>query len=163
MIRIGQTKKWKPSKKTVNYILAKGAMIGRGTYRKVYKTKYGKWVVKVDSLSNPRVGGNESEYATYVSLRSALRNILPDNVRIPEMHLVNGYLVAEYVKGVQPKSWCGLDPDDGYKPYHNSSCDGKDCWINRLSGVRIRDIHPHNVILTDDDILYIIDLGHGEA
>ncbi len=132
-----------------------GKMVGSGCFRKVFRTGSSKWAYKFDkSEGSTGNGSNYSEYQTYLAIKDSGR--LPESVRLPEMHLLEGNILAvEYVKGKHPDNWC--DPD-----YHVSRCPGKDkCWAGRFQRSPIRDMHNQNVILTKDGTLYLIDLGHG--
>lgn len=150
-----------PTMRQARYAKVAGRNIGDGSYRKVYKTPRGKWVFKVNRTDDEygRRYGNEGEYKTYLKLKDS--NILPDGVKLPEMHLLSdGTLAAEYVKGEHPKNWCSPD----YHGSWGSDCDGTgDCWANKFKdgGFPVKDMHPENVIVTEDGTVYIIDLGHG--
>lgn len=147
-----------PNVRTARYALKKGRMIGAGAYRKVYKSKRGQWVYKVDKTDCYGKHGNAEEYETYLILKASQ---LPPGVKIPEMHLLpNGVLAAEYIDGVQPKNWCSPD-------YHGSNCSEhfdktSSCWARKFvnSPIFFADLHNGNVVVKGD-VVYVIDLGHG--
>lgn len=147
-----------PSVRTARYALKKGKVIGSGAYRRVYKSKRGKWVYKVDKTDVYGNHGNTEEYATYQLLKTRQ---LPPGVKIPEMHMLpNGVLAAEYIDGVQPKNWCSPD-------YHGSNCSERyspdeACWARSFvnSPIYFADLHNGNVVVKDG-VVYVIDLGHG--
>jgi hypothetical protein len=142
-----------PTLRKARYAIEKGTLIGEGSYRKVYRTRRGKWVYKVN-IGGKGVGSNRWEWNTYQDYHDNLN--LPENVRIPQMHyLPNGIIAAEYVNGKEPNNDC-------YRDYHVSSCPGVDvCWAEKVKNVPISDIHYQNVLITDGGLIYIIDLGHG--
>lgn len=143
-----------PTLRKAMYAVHHGKMIGEGAYRVVFRTRSGKWVYKVNSTTE-RVGGNFTEWKTYNRLLNS--NILPVGVKLPEMHYLNGgILAAEYIKGRHPEVEC-------YPEYHDEDlCPGKDlCWAEKIKGVPISDLHFENVLITDDGTIYIIDLGFG--
>ncbi len=144
-----------PTVNTVRRIKAKGVKIGQGMYREVWRTQRGKWVLKIDRCPNAWSGTNREEWKTYLKLK-ALNN-LPEGVRIPEMHMVDGNLLVQYVKGRHPKSSCSPD-------WHSSECEGREnCYANRFRGWNssVRDMHNQNVMIGDDGYVYIVDLGFG--
>lgn len=142
-----------PTRSSVRYALQYGIKIGEGLYREVYKTKRGKWVYKID-FDPSNSCGNADEYEAYLKVKA-----LPEleGVRVPEMHYIDGVLVAEYIEGYHPDYSC-------YTDFHVPECtDHKGCWINKITGwaARIADLHSENVKITDDGTVYIIDLGFG--
>jgi hypothetical protein len=148
-----------PSFKHARKAITDGKLIGAGSYRKVYGTDHGKWVYKVNTQTG-YMGSNASEYDTYLRRKESE---MPDGVKLPEMHLLEGnILAAERIKGVHPKNWCEL----GYHPDgtddYSAPCPGLDkCWAERTKHLGFRDLHPFNVIETPKGDVYIIDLGHG--
>lgn len=143
-----------PTAGTVRYVKTVGALIGEGAYRKVFKTKRGKWVVKEDKCPTANNGTNSHEYETYLKLR---KSDLPEGVKLPEMHLINGHIVAEFIDGHHPASSCTGD-------WHSSYCeDPKTCYSNRFLGwnVQVRDLHTENMLIGKDGNVYLIDIGFG--
>lgn len=130
-------------------------IIGSGAYREVYRADDSEWCFKVD-LRKSLFGGNQSEWETYLQVYNA--PWLNDGLRIPEMHMLsNGILAVRYIEGTHPDKRIRCVPET-----HRYNCIGEDCWAYRVTNyVTINDIHPANLIMTADKILYIIDLGHG--
>lgn len=130
-------------------------LLGCGKDREGYHIPGSRWVYKLAKYPEDRV--NENEYQRYIEITQSGR--LPENVRIPEMHLLpNGVIAAEYVDGDRPRcSWRAHDehPSDYV------------CWKDSLRKVE-HDFNMSdssaacNLRLTTIDgaeILYIIDLG----
>ncbi len=138
--------------------------IGSGCYRTVYRKGNSKWVVKVDSQGIV----NQREYDNYLSIRPSLSN---PSLRLPEMHMVGRYLVAEYIDGKEGDRYCWDTSIDyfatgDYKAYYTKGCrndsctQGDNCWAELTKEIsrQIADIHYSNVMVKDG-IVYIIDLG----
>ena len=143
-----------PTKNTVRYVKTVGVKIGEGVYRKVFKTSRGKWVVKVDKCPTANNGTNRHEYEAYLRLKEMN---LPEGVKLPAMYLIDGHIVAEFIKGEHPKSCCTGD-------WHSSYCeDVKTCYSNRFLGwnVEVRDMHTENMMIGEDGNVYLIDIGFG--
>ncbi len=139
----------------IEYARKHGKLIGVGSCREVYKTPRGKYVYKFDRPDSPwyATGLNIHEYHTYQNL---IKNYtLPDGVKLPKMKLIDGVLVAEYIKGKHPE---GLCCDSGHYCGDESKC-----WSSKLKGLPLRDMHRYNVIVTKDGTLYLIDLGHSST
>lgn len=143
-----------PTLRKAKYAITHGRMIGKGSYRKVFRTQRSRWVYKVNQFPNIHIGSNAEEWRTYQKFSSIE---LPEGVKIPEMHyLPGGIIAAEYVKGVSA-------PTDCYRDYHDEDCENPEiCWAERLKNVQISDIACDNVVI-QGDVIYIIDLGHGDS
>lgn len=131
--------------------------IGSGAWRKVYRVPGSRWVIKVDSPEDyfPGGGDNAAEYAAYLELINS--GLLTNTIRVPEMHFVGGYIVAEYVEGEHPENSC-------WPGFHTELCPGKDsCWRTEFVGCGFDslDLHSNNIKITDDGSIYMIDLGGG--
>lgn len=151
-----------PTLERAKEIIKNGLLIGEGSYRRVYATKYGKWAVKVN-IFRRHYGGNAAEYDTYLDLKSKQ---MPEGIKIPEMHLLRGgILVVERVKGRHPTNWCegSYHVTDNRGVFHYSTvCPGLDrCWAEKTKASKIQDLCPQNVKVLRDGTVYIIDLGHG--
>lgn len=142
-----------------------GNLVGAGIFRSVYRIRDTKWVVKVECYGE---GVNQKEYETRERLAPSMTR---ENLRFPEMHMIGEYLIAEYVQGSSGDREC-----KGSHTYKNALChyskgcarkdygtcpDNGNCWAEITKEVSrvVADIHQNNVIITDDKIVYVIDLG----
>jgi serine/threonine protein kinase len=133
----------------------KGKRIGSGAYRTVYKAKNGKYVYKFNTSNYgiKDVGSNYHEYQTYQRLQNVT---LPAGVRIPKMKYIDGVIVAEYIKGHEPRYWCNWG-------WHSCG-DEANCYATKMGkDFPIRDIKPDNLRITADGTIYVIDLGNGSS
>lgn len=116
-------------------------LIGFGANREVFKVPGEDWVVKVDKYTEweGEEGTNAYEWKTYLFLQN---QNLPDPVRIPEMHFVDGYIIAQFIKGRHPS-------------------DGEYDWYSHVRDLRLYDMHNKNIIIDDDKNIWIVDIGGG--
>lgn len=139
---------------------SRGEKIGPpSAYRDVFKCKTSRFVYKFPGgRYYDAIGANEREYATYLKILSSM--ILPQGVKVPEMHLLeNGALAAEYIDGRHPDyNGCSGSGHESYR------CKGEDrCWATKVILLGLRDMHYQNVIVTEDGTVYLIDLDGGFA
>jgi serine/threonine protein kinase len=137
------------------YVRTHGQFVGSGCYRNVYKAKTGKYVYKFDSFNHCGEGSNTHEYATYKFLCENYD--MPEGVKLPKMELVDGVIVAQYIKGEHP-DYCYPQ-----HCYESSSCKKFGCWALKLKNFPVNDLHSDNILVTKDGTIYIIDLGNGSA
>lgn len=120
--------------------------IGSGAWRTVYREPGSGYVVKIDCDYNgdqpPSFGTNKHEWETYQFVTENV--ILPDGVRIPKMALVGNMIVAQYIKGRHP----------AYTEYG---------WHDKVRSVPLHDKSNSNVIIDDEGIVWLIDLGNGSS
>lgn len=155
-----------PGMKTPTVRMAKinrtrGNQIGcPSAFRDVFKCKTSKYVYKFVRPSRWEVSqqSNSREYANYLKMKEIL--ILPDGVKLPEMHLLaDGTIAAQYIKGVHPQ-YTGCNESS----HHNKNCPGiESCWATKIIPLGLRDVHHQNVLIAADGTIYIIDLDGGFA
>lgn len=154
-----------PTLSEIETAIKANVYVGAGVFRSVYRIPNTPWVVKVDYDGKT----NRKEYNNRERLAPSLTK---DNVRFPEMHLVGKYLIAEYVQGRTGDPACKNNADlkDGWRYHYSKGCARKDsgtcpengeCWAEATKEVSecIADVHQNNVIITEDKIVYVIDLG----
>lgn len=144
-----------PTLRKARYAANNGSVVGEGSYRTVFRSRGSRWVYKFNVKPSTNLGSNAEEWKTYSRYKN---EVLPDGVYFPEMHFLNGGVIAaEFIKGEHPENDC-------YREYHVDSCPGLDkCWAERIKHVKISDIHYQNVLITKTGEIYLIDLGHGET
>lgn len=143
-----------PTVRKAMYAIQHGELIGQGSYRKVFRTSRGKWVYKVNISPSIDIGSNAHEWKTY---QRFVNVELPKRVRLPEMHYLNGGIIAaEYINGITPENTC-------YRDYHDETCPGiNKCFAEVVKDIDISDIACDNVVIKDG-IIYLIDLGLGTS
>jgi hypothetical protein len=148
-----------PTLEEIQAILSGADKIGEGSWRTVYRVPGSRWVIKVDTpedfYGDDDNGDNAAEYVAYLELKNS--GLLTDYIKIPEMHLIGEYIVAEYIEGEHPENSC-------WTGFHTEYCPGtKNCWRTKFNdcGFHNHDLHSDNIKITDDDVIYIIDLGAG--
>jgi hypothetical protein len=122
--------------------------IGAGMYRVVYKDPDSNFIVKEDKTygNGSSIGNNRAEWKTYQFLRDNWPTAVPDYVKIPVMALVDGYIVAEFVQG--------------YAPHYEDEFYDRS-WRSAVKETGLFDMHPDNVLVDDQENIWIVDLGHG--
>ncbi len=154
-----------PTLAEIELAIKANVYVGSGVFRSVYRIPNTRWVVKVDYDGKT----NRREYDNRERLAPSLTK---DNVRFPEMHLVGKYLIAEYVKGHSGNLGCKNDATikNGYRYHYNKGCARKaqgtcpengECWAEATKEISecVADVHQNNVIVTDEKVVYVIDLG----
>lgn len=129
--------------------------IGEGRHRSAYHIPGSRWVYKINRNGAGRV--NRREYGHYNRIKASE---IPDCVRLPEMHLLDGDIIAaEYIPGERP-DYCDWRT---HKDHHSPRA----CWRNIVDLIEdtyfLDDLCPANIRESYDDqvtlIVYIIDLG----
>lgn len=117
-------------------------MVGYGANREVFRAPGTDWVVKADIPGDEieHIGSNAYEWETYEYLRDNVE--LPYGVKLPEMHFVDGYIIAQFIKGRHPDNY---DYD----------------WYSLVRMARLYDMHSKNVIIDSEGTIWIVDLGGG--
>lgn len=142
-----------PTIEEAQLALEKGADLGSGSSRNVYRYGNSPWVFKFTHHYSSNSNANTDEFNNFLDL---LDVELPEGIRIPDMYMLpNGVLAAEYIKGKSPLNdcWgCGHNCDDP-----------DDCWYSKFDDIEsrydgLRDISKFNVLIADDGTLYVIDL-----
>ncbi len=153
-----------PTVRKAHYAMTHGKIIGEGSYRRVFRTRGSRWVYKVN-MTTHRIGSNDLEWRTYLKYANSVT--LPEGVKIPEMHYLNGGIIAsEYIEGVHPENECYKDwhLTKGTPDFDGPFCPGVDkCWAEKIKGIEISDLHYENVLVANDGTIYLIDLGHGSS
>lgn len=138
--------------------------VGAGAFRTVYRKSGSRWVIK--STYDAKV--NEREYANYLRIKPSMSN---PSLRLPEMHMVGEYLIAEYVDGIEGDENCwnsNIKWAGDWKAYYTKGCAdpdncsaGANCWaeLTKEISATVADLHSNNVRVTNDGTVYIIDLG----
>lgn len=145
-----------PSFQECSRIVNEGECIGAGVSRSVFThPDFPGIVVKVtdswDRLS--LVGQNLSEVQNYKWL---MAEGLPDNVKVPKTVAVGGYVVQEFVKGMQPIPH-RYDRVTNSRPCSCSSNGLDYCW-QEIAEAITWDAHDENVLLVGNTV-WIFDLG----
>lgn len=144
--------------------------------RKVFWPMGGEWVYKFDGNDGYCSKQNNIEWAVYQYIQEH-PELLPASTRVPETRKLvdehgNTVIAMRYIKGQTPK-YCPPYRGRGTRPCQCPKSREK-CWwreVNRTDQDNadpdayqpsiINDMHCNNVLLDENDVFWMVDLGYG--
>lgn len=146
--------------------------------REVFWPKGSEWVYKFDSDDAYYVKQNDIEWSVYQHIQGH-PELLPASTQIPETHRLvdekgRTVIAMRLVKGKTPP-YCLERPRKG-RPACRCPKSRKTCWWREVKRTDqnnadpddyqppiINDMHSDNVLLDENDVFWMVDLGYGSC
>ena len=144
-----------PSVEESEYARTYGDKIGQGAFRAVYRIAGSGWAYKFERTDEEAWFKDTKPNTTEMRNYTQHRDKLPEGVDFPEMVMLdNGAIAVRFIEGVLTEN---IHAD--WKDCICASHGIVGCWAKKVESTGFRDMHGRNVMLGNDKVLYIIDIG----